>query len=242
MLSEKPWRWDAILLLLAKICMTLGLGFGLVEMFQQIGPPGEREQRFMRFVVAAVTLQGAGLVFVHFFLKGHGLRWGDFLGIRTRPVRWVVIWAVAMSVFAIPATILLNTFTAWLISQFREVPEPQAVMIVLQESNRLGERIALGFTAIVLAPDFEESIFRGILYPAIKGAGYPTLALAGTSLLFGAIHATLLTFLPLTFLAIMFAMLYEKTDSLLAPIISHSLFNAVNFAYALWVAGKATVI
>ena len=74
-------------------------------------------------------------------------------------------------------------------------------MVVLQESGRLTERIALGIAAIVIAPVFEESLFRGILYPAIKNAGYPTLALVGTSLLFGAIHATLLTFLPLTFLA-----------------------------------------
>ena len=239
-LSEKPWRWDAILLLLAVICLTIGAGGALVWLFQEYGPPGEREQRFLRFVVGTLTLQSAGLVFVHMFIDWHGLSWRDFLGIRTRPVGWVIVWAVAMSVFAIPATILLNTFTGWLISQFREVPEPQAVMVVLQESHRLSERMALGFTAIVLAPVFEESIFRGILYPAIKNAGYPTLALAGTSLLFGAIHASLLIFLPLTFLGIMFAILYEKTDSLLAPIIGHSLFNAVNFAYAILVAGKTT--
>jgi membrane protease YdiL (CAAX protease family) len=147
-----------------------------------------------------------------------------------------------MSVFIIPATVLLNNLMVWVISQFQGAVSPQPVMIVLQESSRLSERIALGFTAIVLAPVFEESLFRGILYPAIKKAGYPTLALAGTSLLFGAIHATVLTFLPLTFLAIMLAVLYERTDSLLAPVIGHALFNAVNFAYALLVAGKATAI
>ena len=241
MLSEKPWRWDTILLLLAMIFLALGAGGGLTWLAQQYGPSGEREQRFVRFAIGTLTFQCAGIAFVHAFIKWHGLTWRDFLGLRSQPVRWVAVWAIAMSVFAIPATLLLNSSTAWLISQFQEAPAPQPVMVVLQESARLTERIALGFAAIVLAPVFEESLFRGILYPAIKNAGYPTLAVAGTSLVFGAIHATLVTFVPLTFLALMFVVLYEKTDSLLAPIISHALFNAVNFAIIITGAGETTL-
>ena len=219
----------------------MGAGGVLTAIIQKFGPSAERDQRFLRFVVGTLTFQVAGLAFIHTFIKWHGLTWRDFLGVRNRPVRWIVLWALAMSVFAIPATLVLNSLTAWVISHFQEEVAPQTVMVVLQESGRVGERIALGFAAIVIAPIFEEGLFRGILYPAIKNAGYPTLALAGTSLLFGAIHVSILTFLPLTFLGLMFAVLYEKTDSLLAPILSHALFNAVNFAYIVLTAGKATL-
>ena len=50
------------------------------------------------------------------------------------------------------------------------------------------------------------------------------------SLLFAAIHANLMTFIPLTFFALVLIALYEKTDNLLAPITAHCFFNSVNFS------------
>jgi uncharacterized protein len=91
------------------------------------------------------------------------------------------------------------------------------------------DRIYFGVLAILLAPVAEELLFRGILYPAIKQAGFPRVALWGTALLFAATHHNLPTFLPLALLAIALALLYEKTNNLLAPIAAHSLFNMMNF-------------
>ena len=72
-------------------------------------------------------------------------------------------------------------------------------------------------------------VVRGVFYPLIKQAGYPRIAVWGSSLLFAAIHVNLATFLPLTLLAVVFVWLYERTQTLLAPIIAHALFNGVNF-------------
>jgi len=83
--------------------------------------------------------------------------------------------------------------------------------------------------AIGIAPVAEELLFRGILYPAIKQAGFPGVALWGTSLLFAAIHVNLGIFVPLLLLALVLAQLYERTGNLLAPITAHALFNAFNF-------------
>jgi membrane protease YdiL (CAAX protease family) len=213
----------------------------LMVIAQHFGPSAERDQRFIRFLISTLSFQCAGLIFVHAFIKWHDLTWRDFFGVSGRRVRWIVFWALVVSVLAIPATLLLNGFAVWLISQFQEAPTPQPVMVVLQESSRAFERVALGIAAILIAPVFEEALFRGILYPAIKNAGYPTLALAGTSLLFGAIHNSLVTFLPLTFFAMILVVLYEKTDSLLAPILSHALFNAVNFAFVIMASDKPTL-
>jgi len=83
--------------------------------------------------------------------------------------------------------------------------------------------------AIAGAPVVEEIIFRGILYPALKQHGWPRLALWGTSLLFALTHANAATLLPLSFLAMLLVFLYERTGNLLAPILTHSLFNAANY-------------
>lgn len=59
--------------------------------------------------------------------------------------------------------------------------------------------------------------------------GWPCYAVFSSSLLFGAVHLNTMTFVPLTFLALVLTWLYETTDNLLAPILAHSLFNTANF-------------
>jgi membrane protease YdiL (CAAX protease family) len=86
----------------------------------------------------------------------------------------------------------------------------------------------MAVAAVLLAPLAEEVLFRGILYPAIKQAGHPRLALWGTALLFAAVHLNVATFVPLTVLALVLTALYEWTNNLLAPIAAHVLFNAFN--------------
>jgi membrane protease YdiL (CAAX protease family) len=240
-LTEKPWRAAEVRFIIASILLAWFGGMALMLIAQQFGPSAERDRRFIRFLISTLSFQGVGLIFVSAFIKWHDLTWRDFFGVSGRSVGWIIFWALVMSVFAIPATVFLNGLVVWLISQFQQAPEPQPVMVVLQESTGVLERAALGTAAILIAPLFEESLFRGILYPAIKKAGYPALALAGTSLLFGAVHMSLPHFLPLTFFGIMLAVLYEKTDSLLAPVLAHALFNAVNFAYFIMSSGKPTL-
>jgi membrane protease YdiL (CAAX protease family) len=63
----------------------------------------------------------------------------------------------------------------------------------------------------------------------------PWAAALITSVTFGAIHLNVMTFLPLTFFGLVLIWLYERTGNLLAPILSHSLFNLANFFFLLWV-------
>ena len=91
------------------------------------------------------------------------------------------------------------------------------------------DRAVMGVVAIGIAPVGEELLFRGILYPAIRQAGFPGVALWGTSLLFAAIHVNLGIFVPLLLLALVLAQLYERTGNLLASFAAHVLFNAFNF-------------
>jgi membrane protease YdiL (CAAX protease family) len=113
--------------------------------------------------------------------------------------------------------------------QLQLKPQEQESVQTLQMAVTWLNRLALAVVTIVLAPAAEEMLFRGTLYPTIKQAGYPRLALWGTALLFAAIHLNLVTFVPLTVLALCLTILYERTDNLLAPITAHALFNAMNF-------------
>lgn len=89
------------------------------------------------------------------------------------------------------------------------------------------ERIAMYFVAIVLAPVFEEFLFRGVLLPwMVRRTGlWPGIAIVST--FFAAMHLHLPSFLPLFLLSAMFCVAYARTRSLLVPIGMHACFNAV---------------
>jgi membrane protease YdiL (CAAX protease family) len=94
-------------------------------------------------------------------------------------------------------------------------------------------RAVLFFIIIVVAPVFEEIIFRGILLPfMVRRVGFwPGLLL--TSVVFGGMHLHLPSFLPLFLLSAMFSLAYARTQSLWVPVGMHVCFNAVTVALLL---------
>jgi len=108
-------------------------------------------------------------------------------------------------------------------------PVEQHAVQALRITESWLSRAVLAVVAIGLAPLAEEILFRGILYPAVKQAGFRRLALWGTAVLFAVIHGNLATLLPLLVLSVALTLLYEQTDNLLAPVVAHALFNAINF-------------
>ena len=230
MLSEKPWRLEAVMLFGAGLLVSLTLGsFSGMLLEHYLPEKSSDSRRFYNFVLSTVSFQGVALVLTHLFLKQHQMTWKEFLGLTAPRLGQAMAWALGATLLALPLTFLLIDLSAWIITLFQIMPVEQSPIKMLRVSVGLGQRVCFGIAAILIAPVVEEILFRGVLYPAIKQRGYPRLAFWGTSLLFAAIHINLMTFLPLTFLAIILVALYEKTDNLLAPILTHCFFNAVNF-------------
>lgn len=84
---------------------------------------------------------------------------------------------------------------------------------------------------------FEEVLYRGLLQESIKHfAQSRWVAIAGTSVIFTLMHggAVPLTALPALFaLSLALGWAYEKSNSLLPPILAHMGFNALNIALAM---------
>ena len=230
MLSERPWDPEAVAMFVAKILLSLATGMVLAMALNHYLPEkADADQKFYAFLIGTLTLHGAILVLLPGFLKQHGIDWREFFGLRRPQVKRVIILAMTVGLFVVPMALALNRLSGWIITLFHQKPEEQAIVQVIQQMGGLGRRICSGLATILIAPAAEETLFRGILYPLIKQLGHPVLAVVGTSLLFAAIHLNLMIFLPLAFFAFVLVWLYEKTDSLLAPIVAHAFFNAVNF-------------
>ena len=208
---------------------SIFFGVLLVGWLNSSASPFAFDLRYLTIVVGTLTFQGMALALTHFFLREHGVTWSEGFGFRShRPGRTLLL-AVTVGVVVLPIALALAWLSGKAMSTFHFDPVVQNTVQTLQTAESHQLKILLGILAVFVAPVAEELVFRGILYPAIKQLGYPRLALWGTSLLFAAIHNNAMIFLSLTLLAVILTLLYETTDNLLAPILTHSLFNLANF-------------
>ncbi len=241
MLPERKWEAEPLLRFVAGVCLCISVGALAASALLPRAAADTIEGRFFMLVTNAVVLHGGVLLLTAVFLRAHGIGWCEGFGWRAEGLRRAIALGVLGVVIALPIALTLQhlaqrgmtglqeQLVAHDITTLNLKPEAQQLVQTLQQTETVGQRVFFAFLAIVFAPLVEEVLFRGILYPAIKQRGHPRLALWGTSLVFALMHANMATFLPLTFLALVLVLLYERTGNLLAPIVTHGLFNAANF-------------
>ncbi len=92
-------------------------------------------------------------------------------------------------------------------------------------------RVLMFLALCVGAPLMEELIFRGVLFSVASKFIHPVYAMVASSVFFGVIHNNLLVLIPLTLLGMVLAYVYQRTRSLLVPVMMHSMFNAITFLF-----------
>lgn len=168
------------------------------------------------------------LVLLGFLFRFSGIQGGEIFGIQ---------WKKAPALLGLSALLYAGIFPLiWFCSVLIELGcRWSGYEVPLQEVSQVlltpaiwPVRTALLFVAIVIAPVFEEIVFRGILLPlAVQRAGFwPGMIL--TALIFSGIHFHLPSFAPLFLFSIGLGLAYARTRSLLVPVGMHILFNAVS--------------
>ena len=229
MLSQKPWRAEAVIQLIAALFVSLFFGVAAAGLLRQLGVPAFKSpDSFANLLLGTLSFQGAAWVFLLFFLKLHDVGWRDALGLR-EPALGRKLWlAFGLLLAVLPVVLGLEKISVAGLEKIGWPAEDQRAVEVFANAKSIWLRGYLALFAVVIAPVAEEFIFRGILYPFIKQLGWPKLAWFGVSLLFALIHVNAPTFVPLLVLALALTWLYEKTDCLLAPMATHGLFNLAN--------------
>ena len=109
-----------------------------------------------------------------------------------------------------------------------------AVSGFLQSSetyNQVAERqFSLPLLSAVLlygiwSPLVEEVMFRGIVYRVLKKYFHQMVAVFGSALIFGLYHGNSVQLVYGTIMGIVMALLYEKHQTLIAPILFHGAAN-----------------
>ncbi len=111
-----------------------------------------------------------------------------------------------------------------------ELTQSPALQEIVEAAKKAtGEELVYMIIAsVVIAPICEEILFRGFIYNCLKRACGMWPAILASSLLFGAIHTSLLQILPLSIFAILLCLAYERAQSIWLPIAIHAIFNGIS--------------
>jgi len=241
MLPEKTWKTEAAIRLMLAVFGTLCVGIILVEAVTKLNSwfsQGELIARFspgeiklFSMVIMTLALHGASLLWVRSFLKEEHLSWREAFGFDAPRKSRTVCLSMLAVILVLPVAWSLQQLSVWIMNTMHLHPSAQEVVHEIQSKGVSSfQHVLLALVALIGAPIVEEILFRGIMYPTIKRAGYPRIALWGTVILFGLTHANTAAFFPLVFFAVILTKLYEETGNLLSPILAHALFNLANFA------------
>jgi membrane protease YdiL (CAAX protease family) len=167
-------------------------------------------------------------------VAGIGLVWmrhpddrRELFGIqRLRPTH-DLFQGVVLLLRAYPYLILIAGVVLLLQKWGLPTPPQQAVTLLKASDTPAWMRLFLIGTATLTAPILEETIFRGILLPAVLKTRSAWSAIAIVSLLFAVAHMNVTSLPPLLLLGSLLAIAYIRTGSLLVPITMHVTFNAI---------------
>ncbi|MCC7191323.1 MAG: CPBP family intramembrane metalloprotease [Phycisphaeraceae bacterium] len=155
-----------------------------------------------------------------------------------RPLRDIRYGLVAM--IAVLPLVGLSQFSMQVIGRLFNQPAPtinHEMLRLIGDSSSTTTVVLLTLSAAVLAPIFEEALFRGLFQSVLVGlfGGRRWPAVLTAALVFSLLHFGQVTWhaLPALFiLGVTFGWAYERTGSLLTGIVAHMGFNALNLIVA----------
>jgi membrane protease YdiL (CAAX protease family) len=166
---------------------------------------------------SAVVVVGTFLVFT-----GRGFwAWG---ALGWRYTRGSALAGVVGLLAIVPLLFFVALITARLVK-----PESHdLVSEVLAPGNPWWVGLVMLVIAVVIAPVVEETLYRGILFPALQGnmSGWAAAVLSGA--LFASVHGQVFVLLLFTILGTLFAYLYWRMRSLWASTVAHAVFNGAS--------------
>lgn len=158
-------------------------------------------------------------------IRRRGLTWGD-LGLRPTTGRWVRTALVAALACLLAATVVTP-----LIDPMFE--DPLVDMYVAQLGGgpvTWGSVAALLLIGGLAVPVAEEVLFRGVIYRWLRQSRGIAVSVAASAAVFALVHANLQVAVQIFIVGAALAYLYERSGSLVPPIVTHVAINLTSLA------------
>jgi len=145
---------------------------------------------------------------------------------RWRPPGSALLQALRALLMVLPAV----AFTGWLVEQFWRDPRGSNPLLeqVLTSGDGLG-LLCFAITATLLAPLFEETLFRGVLLPVVGAQLGGAMAVLVSAAVFAMAHLSLNELTPLFVLGLGLGWLRWRTGRLACSVLMHALWNGLTF-------------
>ena len=187
----------------------------------------------MDMLVSGILFNGVGLVWVWWMLRRRRMGWREgldgSLGWFDCVAQGGFYYVLAMPVLH-GVSVWSRRFLVWI----GDPPEPQSFFTNLGQSMVQEEgvpwMVVAGFAlmSVILAPVFEECLFRGMLFPALLKQMRVLPAMVIMSGVFALVHLNMGAFTNLFILAMILHVAFVRTGSIRVAIVIHSLHNLDN--------------
>ncbi|MHB8171937.1 MAG: CPBP family intramembrane glutamic endopeptidase [Thermincolia bacterium] len=178
----------------------------------------------LAYFTLTTSLQGiliSGLVFYIVRVHGQGAR---ELGLTIPSLGRVLIYGVVGGLLLLGLGLAAASLMEFLTPR---PPEPQPIAKVIAQAGTWYQLLLPLTVAAIVAPVSEELFLRGFTYPVLREHFGVNLGMLLTSAFFAALHFDLLRFIPLTMAGWGLTWLYQKTGSLITPMLAHGVWNAL---------------
>lgn len=230
----RPWSWRE-----GGWVMLCVLGFFLFTIVVQntahwLSPASFESEPGLWVLSQSVTIHWPVLIFLVWFLRRRRVSWEGAFGIRSRTFLKEVGLGVLFYVGIVPVVAFYSWLYNLVLYSVGYEPDLQDVALAITADASPGVRIYLLGLAMILAPFFEEILFRGIGLPLFVQRWGVGRGVVFVSICFAAIHFHIPSLVALFLLAVAFSLAYIYTGSLVVPTVMHGLFNAVNLGLLLY--------
>jgi membrane protease YdiL (CAAX protease family) len=171
--GERPWQNYHVGTLFIGVFTTLCIA-SLIGMIVARSVFGLNEKSddymFILQVAFTVSVQIGSLVWVHLFLKNHGIGWKEGFGLGRRNPLLLALLGFAACLLFLPVAWLVQQLSVMAVIKVNAVtsinvqPKLQEVVMTLNKIELpVWKRVYFALAAVVFAPVFEEIIFPGHL-------------------------------------------------------------------------------
>ncbi len=183
-------------------------------------------------MLGALLRSGVLIVYLGAAVRRHGGSWKD-LGICGNRLGSQAVWGLGGYLAMIPVYLGVLAVLAAALNFFQiQMPVQTPVQILYTESNTAAV-MGFAFFMGILGPWFEEIFFRGFIYPAFKNRLGTVRAVVAVSVIFAALHAHGIAFMPILVLGLALNVLYERSGSIIPGAVLHMTHNCAMLALTL---------
>ena len=179
-------------------------------------------------IILSVALHWSTLIVLAVVLRMRGLAWQHVFGSSLFRLGGDLRRGLIAYLAMLPVVYICSVAYRLVLHLVGMELEVQDVARIITDDASPMIHVYLLFVGVILGPIAEELLFRGMLFPILARRIGTVESVLIVSVLFGAIHVHLPSFLPLCIVSMALCMAYVYSGSIAVPIAMHALFNGVN--------------